>query len=648
MKNTGSRGTSDMNPRLAAVAGPLGQADLPLTTDRVSIGRSRSNQVCLTSNSVSREHCLIEREADRFSLTDLDSRHGTFVNGIPVKKRALDHGDQVRIGDCIFVFLLRDQEPQEAPASFEVTEVDTSLRHTLELPIEAPSAAGARTPRSAGPDRLQRDLEVLLRFSTEINSIHAAAALQDRILTSLLAVIPARRGALLLAGKGDEPPLPAAVVDRATQPHVPVAVSRTIVRRVLRERVAILSNDAAADQSLGRSHSVVLSGARSVMAVPLLVSDRTLGAIYLDAGDPTVRFDEGHLKLLTAMANVTAVALENARLIDSLQGENDRLRAETRLGREMIGESPALQRVREFAARVAPNDSTVLITGESGTGKEILARDIVARSHRADKRFEAINCAALEEGLLESELFGHERGAFTGAVAQKKGKLEVADGGTVFLDEIGELALPLQAKLLRALQTREFTRVGGTQPVRVDIRVLAATNKNLREALKARSFREDLYYRLNVISIDLPPLRERREDIPLLISYFLARHGARCKRRLQGISEAARQRLLQYDWPGNIRELENAIERAVVLGSGDTILPEDLPDSVIESVAATEHAPGGMFHDAVLEAKKKVIVRAFELAAGRHAEAARILGIHPIHLHRVIRNLGMKSELKDR
>ena len=648
MKNTGSRGKSDMNPRLAAVAGPLGQADLPLTTDRVSIGRSRSNQVCLASNSVSREHCLIERDADRFSLTDLDSRHGTFVNGIPVKKRALDHGDQVRIGDCTFVFLLRDQEPQEAPASFEVTEVDTSLRHTLELPIQAPSAAGARTPRSAGPDRLQRDLEVLLRFSTEINSIHEAAALQDRILTSLLAVIPARRGALLLAGKGDESPVPAAVVDRATQPHVPVAVSRTIVRRVLRERVAILSNDAAADLSLGRSHSVGLSGARSLMAVPLLVSDRTLGAIYLDAGDPTVRFDEGHLKLLTAMANVTAVALENARLIDSLQGENDRLRAETRLGREMIGESPALQRVRDFAARVAPNDSTVLITGESGTGKEILARDIVARSHRADKRFEAINCAALEEGLLESELFGHERGAFTGAVAQKKGRLEVADGGTVFLDEIGELALPLQAKLLRALQTREFTRVGGTQPVRVDIRVLAATNKNLRAAIKARSFREDLYYRLNVISIDLPPLRERREDIPLLISYFLARHGARCKRRLQDISEAARQRLLQYDWPGNIRELENAIERAVVLGSGDTILPEDLPDSVIESVGATEHTPGGMFHDAVLEAKKKVIVRAFELAAGRHTEAARILGIHPIHLHRVIRNLGMKSELKDR
>ena len=637
-----------MNPRLATVAGPLGQAVLPLTTDRVSIGRSRSNQVCLASNSVSREHCLIEREADRFSLTDLDSRHGTFVNGIPVKKRALDHGDQVRIGDCTFVFLLRDQEPQEAPASFEVTEVDTSLRHTLELPIEAPSVAGARTPRSARPDRLQRDLEVLLRFSTEINSIHEAAALQDRILTSLLAVIPARRGALLLAGKGDESPLPAAVVDRAKQPHVPVAISRTIVRRVLRERVAILSNDAAADYSLGRSHSVGLSGARSLMAVPLLVSDRTLGAIYLDAGDPTVRFDEGHLKLLTAMANVTAVALENARLIDSLQGENDRLRAETRLGREMIGESPALQKVREFAARVAPNDSTVLITGESGTGKEILARDIVARSRRADKRFEAINCAALEEGLLESELFGHERGAFTGAVAQKKGRLEVADGGTVFLDEIGELALPLQAKLLRALQTREFTRVGGTQPVRVDIRVLAATNMNLRAALKARSFREDLYYRLNVISIDLPPLRERREDIPLLISYFLAKHGARCKRRLQGISEAARQRLLQYDWPGNIRELENAIERAVVLGSGDTILPEDLPDSVIESVAATEHTPGGMFHDAVLEAKKKVIVRAFELAAGRHTEAARILGIHPIHLHRVIRNLGMKSELKDR
>ena len=221
----------------------------------------------------------------------------------------------------------------------------------------------------------------------------------------------------------------------------------------------------------------------------------------------------------------------------------------------------------------------MLIGGESGTGKELVARAIHRNSPRANKPFVAINCAAIPEGLLESELFGHEKGAFTGASAQKKGRLEMADGGVVFLDEIGELAPALQVKLLRVLQEREFERVGGSRPISVDIRLIAATNKDLEAAVKARTFREDLYYRLNVVSLECPPLRDRREDIPVLAEYFVAKFAAKCKVKAKRISPEAMAGLVNYDWPGNVRELENAIERALVLGVSEMIEPEDLPES---------------------------------------------------------------------
>lgn len=234
-----------------------------------------------------------------------------------------------------------------------------------------------------------------------------------------------------------------------------------------------------------------------------------------------------------------------------------------------------MQRVYHFIGKVAPTDATVLINGESGTGKELAARAIHRNSKRAQKAFVAVNCAALTESLLESELFGHERGAFTGAIAQKKGRLEIASGGTVFLDEIGELTPALQVKLLRVLQEREFERVGGTVTIKADVRVIAATNKNLEDAMATNQFRHDLFYRLNVVSLEMPPLRARREDILLLASYFVEKYATMCNRKLKGISPDARTSLLGYEWPGNVRELENTIERAVVLGTTEFILTED-------------------------------------------------------------------------
>jgi Nif-specific regulatory protein len=295
---------------------------------------------------------------------------------------------------------------------------------------------------------------------------------------------------------------------------------------------------------------------------------------------------------------------------------------------------------------VAPTDSTVLISGESGTGKELAARAIHRNSKRAGKPFMAVNCAALNESLLESELFGHEKGAFTGAVSQKKGRLEVADHGTVFLDEVGELSPALQVKLLRVLQEREFERVGGTNSIKVDIRLIAATNKNLEEAIETGEFRQDLFYRLNVVSFEMPALRDRREDIPLLSSYFADKNGVKCNRRLTGISAEARACLSAYDWPGNVRELENAIERAVVLGSTNLILPEDLPEAVLERDLLSDTSTALKYHEAVTHTKRQIILDAVTQAKGNYTEAAKLLGVHPNYLHRLIRNLNLREQLK--
>jgi transcriptional regulator with GAF, ATPase, and Fis domain len=274
----------------------------------------------------------------------------------------------------------------------------------------------------------------------------------------------------------------------------------------------------------------------------------------------------------------------------------------------------------------------------------LAARAIHKNSPRKDQPFVPLNCAALTETLLESELFGHEKGSFTSAICQKKGLLEVAEGGSVFLDEVGELSLTLQAKLLRVLQEREFVRVGGTRPIKLNVRFLAATNKDLQKAVRENSFRADLFHRLNVISFTLPPLREHPDDIPLLAEHFAARYAKRCNRDVQGISAEARASLARYDWPGNIRELENAMERAVVIGSSTFILPEDLPETLLEG-SPTSAAEPARYHDAVRNLKGKLILSAFE-QSGSITEAAKLLDLNPNYLHRLIRNLDLRLALR--
>lgn len=640
---------SEAAAEIEALAGPLKGTSIPLSEQQISIGREPSNQVALLDAAVSRRHCVITFEAGSFKIQDLNSRNSTFVNGVPIRERTLVSGDEIKIGNSLFIFVLSQGEAHDLSTSVEFKKGDPGGGSTIILrkqdarylrDLESVAAENARTtPRTVG------DLNALLRISKAVSTVRGLESLERQILESVFEVAPADRGAILLCETGSDDCSSAFGWDRRAGPSQTVEVSRTIVSQVIAERVAVLSNDVPADESFSAMASVVERRIHSVLAVPLEVFDRALGVIYLDSSNPQAQFDENHLQLLTAIGSIAASALENARRMEALEQENRRLQDEIAVEHNMVGDSPRMREVYQFISRVAPKDVTVLIYGESGTGKELVARAIHRASSRASKPWMAINCAALAENLLESELFGHEKGAFTGAIAQKKGKLEIADGGTVFLDEIGELAPMLQAKLLRVLQEREFERVGGTRTIKLDVRLIAATNRELEEEVKKGRFREDLFYRLNVVSVRMPALRERREDIGLLASYFAAKFAKRLNRPLLGISAQARVCLTNYDWPGNVRELENAMERAVVLGSSDMLLLEDLPEAVLEK-AESGGATITAFHDALRETKKQLILNAFEQAQGSYTEAARRLELHPNYLHRLIRNLNMKQLLR--
>jgi transcriptional regulator with GAF, ATPase, and Fis domain len=505
-----------------------------------------------------------------------------------------------------------------------------------------------------GPD--PKRLLALLEASRALNSERSLKPLLDNLVDRAVGLLGAERGFVVVErdGKLDVPS--ARNVDREDVRRALEKISSSIVNRVLQSGVSILADDAAADSSLGSSRSVVDLKLRSVLCVPLRIRNRTIGAICLDNRFARGRFTESDREFVEAYASHAAIAIDNARLNEEnaevrrrleeansqLEDKAKRALAELdRIQREaaakpsaaftgaydhIVGRSAQMVEVLTLVERVKDGDYPVLIRGESGTGKDLIARSIHDNSARRGKPFVAVNCGAIAEGLLESELFGVRRGAFTGATEDRQGLLELANGGTLFLDEIAEMSLPLQAKLLRFLQNGKIRRVGGTDEIQLDVRVLSATHRPLESLLSSGDFRQDLYFRLRVVEIRMPSLREQRECIPELVNSFLDREGARTGVR-KNIDREAMAKLVARDWPGNVRELENEVLRLCAL-SGDTIterlVESPLTDATVLPLDVAVRSLVGKRAD---EVEAALIRATLEKTKGNKTEAARLLGI---------------------
>ncbi|MGH9848638.1 MAG: sigma 54-interacting transcriptional regulator [Blastocatellia bacterium] len=524
--------------------------------------------------------------------------------------------------------------------------------------------AEERAARRQAEDALRKacdELEVWLKERTALLEINNAIitnldrpSLFKAITQSLGQILPFDRAALLLY-QPERDSLRVAALEGALTAKQHGAVGTEISRQgshagwALDHKQCLLRRDLAEEIQFPIEEKILAEGIRSYIVAPLIGKEKPLGTLNVGSETPR-RYSEDDAMFLLGVAGQVTLAIENmlayeeiAALKARLEQENIYLQEEIRTEHnfeEIVGGSAVVRKALQAVETVAPTGATVLILGETGTGKELIARAVHNLSPQKDKPLVKVNCAALASTLIESELFGHEKGAFTGAISRKIGRFELANGGTIFLDEIGELPLELQAKLLRVLQEGEFERVGGSQTIKVSVRVIAATNRNLAEAVKAGSFRSDLFYRLNVFPLTLPALRERREDIPLLVSHFLSRFAKKLGKPLERLSKESMDRLMRYDWPGNVRELQSVIERAAILARGPVVHVEDSLDLRLRAAA---DSPGlGKLEDV----ERAHILRALEetnwMIDGSRG-AALILGIHPNTLRSRMQKLGIKK-----
>jgi Nif-specific regulatory protein len=492
------------------------------------------------------------------------------------------------------------------------------------------SSPAVRPLPVTGPNMLpQEQLHALYEISQVLNSIPDIDRLLDRVMDIAVQTVDAERGFLVLQ-EGDTGKLIVRTARNiAPESALSIAdISHSIVQEVIDSQRAVLTVDAQADPRFSGSESVIFKQIRAVMSVPFVLRGKNLGAIYLDSKSKRGGFTEDSLGFLKSFSNLAAIAIENARLMEHLRDENYQLRNEVQRTyhfREIIGASQRMQNVFEILTKIIHSDISVLLEGESGTGKELVARALHYNGPRRDKPFIAQFCGNLSETLLESELFGHKRGSFTGAITDKRGLLEVANGGTFFLDEIADIPMSIQTKLLRVLQDGEFRRVGDTENRRANVRIVSATNKSLAREVEKGTFREDLFYRLNVITVSMPPLRERSGDIPLLVQHFLAKHTGKNNERVKKISHEAMRILEAYHWPGNVRELENAVERAIVLAEDRDITPSEL---IIPRVAK----PAGN-SKSLKEYERDLVLKTLEEMKGNKTHTAEALGVSLRWLH---------------
>ncbi|HTK82136.1 MAG TPA: sigma-54-dependent Fis family transcriptional regulator [Bacteroidota bacterium] len=496
----------------------------------------------------------------------------------------------------------------------------------------------------------KRRLEVLYTSGISFSSETEMRALMEKAIETVVRELRAEAGFIVLVNHTGDAGEQESVFARNMNPDEhPEAreMSRTVISNTLSQAKAVQVADAAADDVLSKRQSVIRLGISAVLCVPLVAGVKVLGAVYLDRRADKNPFIESDLTFLLSFARQIVRGLEisieisslEKKLLDEASMKFDDLRKQFSC-EDMIGSSKRLFDILKISSKISPTEAPVLILGENGTGKDLLARAIHRNSHRSAKPFVTINCGAIPADLLESELFGYESGAFTGATKPKPGKLEIANGGSVFFDELGELSVNLQAKLLRVLQTKEIERLGSVHPMRIDVRFIAATNRDIGGMIEAGTFREDLYYRLKVIELTMPGLGERKEDIKELAEFFIRKYAGNGS--TQSLSREALDVLEQYSWPGNVRELENVIHRSVVLSKGTSLEVTDLPPELIEQ---SSQEPGVAMGKPLLEAetefRRMYIIKTLREASSV-ADAARILGINRTHFYKLLAQLGIE------
>jgi serine/threonine-protein kinase PknK len=662
--------------------------------DSVAIGRGAENDLRVGSRYVSTKHCRIEASSpEETRLVDLGSQNGTRVNGEFAGKRRLKPGDRVDVGPVVLWF---DRAPaavvtsalsEDAAEDDEAPEEDVVVSAKGEAAVDA-LESGLRALFSEARERLgdsapervaeatlaasravfgrdvmgaAREARRVVEINRALNSTLDVKKLIELILDAGVEITRSERGFLLIRGGGHK-------------------VSHGIAEEVAKSGETLVAFDAHSDGRFAAYASVSDLKLRSVLCVPLKRRDEIVGVLYLDNRFHDGLYGERERRMIEALADQAVIALENARLHEeaeshkarALTAESAAVELERRLTEAqepptvpaaprtrdglrydyaaIVGESPALISLLSTLDRVVESDLPVLITGESGVGKELLARAVHLNSIRKHNAFVRENCAAIPETLLESELFGYRRGAFTGAQGDKRGLFEEADRGTIFLDEIGEMSLAMQAKLMRVLQDGEIRPVGARESLRVDVRVISATNKDLRRMAQEGRFRDDLYFRLNVVNLHAPPLRERPEDVDLLVGHFLERISEKTGSPPKAIEPAALRALRRHAWPGNIRELQNEIRRAHAL-SGDVIRLSDLAPEIQPSAGAGDDASkgGGLKEIAKLASAQKereLILQALETSNWRKSAAARKLGVSRPTLDLKIKQFGLQEAVE--
>lgn len=576
-----------------------------------TIGRAPTNRVVVPDDICSRHHCEVFQADENWMVRDLDSRNGTLVDGLPVTEDwPLEDGNQIQIGEFFLVFT---NDISASSVDSDEFESDTNTETVDGSAVREASLGGPeilhrrqRTryhdgPQDVGRDRTSQELARLYRLALDMGSAADSTKLAEIVLAGLFTSVRVDIGAVLLLPEATQKPEAAdlgVVAFRAGENQNYEKVSASLTDIVLVDCEAILARDVKDDARLLDTASLEQMQARSVICAPIRTDELVFGVIHLYTthGGRTLEVDD--LEFTLAVADQFAISLANLHHRNSLKagleqarGEAETLRTQLEIESDLVGSSPAMHELRESIARIAPTDATVLVRGESGVGKELVARAIHFGSDRRNRPFVCLNCAALSETLLESELFGHEKGSFTGAVSRKIGKFEQANRGTLFLDEVGEMSPAIQAKFLRVLEGHAFERVGGGTQITVDTRVVAATNRDLEQAIEEKKFRQDLFYRLFVVEIAVPPLRDHAIDIPQLANHFLQRCRTKASCRVDAFSDDAMGLLTDYEWPGNVRELQNTVERAVILGRGQLIEPGDVQLSTRTATAVTSTAP---------------------------------------------------------